>query len=53
MPKEMEVGRMRMETANRRTGSWRVGKSRKVPDLRRAERESPETQGSCPFPARS
>ena len=53
MPKDMGVGRMRMETANRRTGSWRVGKSRKVPDLSRAERESPETQGSCPFPARS
>ena len=53
MPKDMGVGRMRMETANRRTGSWRVGKSRKVPDLSQAERESPETQGSCPFPARS
>lgn len=53
MPKEMGVGRMRMETANRRTGSGRVGKRRKVPDLRRAECESPETQDSCPFPTRS
>lgn len=44
---------MRMETANRNTGSGRVGKKRKVPDLGQSEPESLETQGSCPFLARS
>ena len=53
MPTEMGVGRMRMETANRRRGSRRVGKKRKGPDLGQSEPESLETQGSCPFLARS